>query len=139
MAPPGPDPWPDLGGREPPPLPPPPSFEVATILDGHDTRRHPRELPPPCRPIRVQLASNAWFSADILDISLGGLCLLITDPQDLCVDQPVTLDFAAHRLPDGLLNSGPVQARLRWFVRSGPVTTMGVGFFIPLPELPELL
>jgi hypothetical protein len=32
-----------------------------------------------------------------------------------------------------------VQARLRWFVRSGPVTTMGVGFVIPLQELPELL
>ncbi len=87
----------------------------------------------------MQLASNACFSADILDISLGGLCLLITDHQDLCVDQLLTLDFSAHRRPDGIQYPGPVQARLRWFVRSGPVTTMGVGFVIPLQELPELL
>jgi len=151
MAPAGPDPWADLSGREPPPLPPPPPFEVATILDdphqvtelvkaaGQDIRRHPREQAPPCHPIKVQLASNACFSADILDISLGGLCLLITDHQDLCVDQLLTLDFAAHRLPEVIQPRGPVQARLRWFVRSGLVTTMGVGFVIPLPELPALL
>ena len=151
MAPAGPDPRPDLSGREPPPLPPPPPFEVGTVLGGHqqrtepaeaagqDTRRHPREHASPCHPIKVQLASNACFSADILDISLGGLCLLITDHQDLCVDQLLTLDFSAHRRPDGIQYPGPVQARLRWFVRSGPVTTMGVGFVIPLQELPELL
>jgi hypothetical protein len=64
---------------------------------------------------------------------------LITDHQELCVDQLFTLDFAAHRLPEAFEQRGPVQARLRWYVRSGPVTTMGVGFYAALPELPELL
>ena len=129
----------------------PPPFEVATILGGLDqptepaeaaaleSRRHPRELAPPCHPIKVQISPGTCFSADILDISLGGLCLLITDHQELSVDQLFTLDFAARRLPEAFEQRGPVQARLRWYVRSGPVTTMGVGFVVPLPELPELL
>jgi hypothetical protein len=156
MAPTDPDPRVGFSGQEPPPLPPPPPFEVATILDDHavtraceedqqGTRRHPRELAPPCRPILVRVVADqtveqatACFSADILDISLGGLCLLITDHQDLCVGQLLALDFGDHRLPEAMQHHGPVQARLRWFVRSGPVTTMGVGFVVPLPELPEL-
>jgi hypothetical protein len=151
MAPAGSDPRTGFSGQEPPPLPPPPPFEVATILDGsvqptdptaetgRDGRRHPREQAPPCRPITVRLASAECFSADILDISLGGLCLLIPQNEDLRVGQPLTLDFSAHRLPESMRSRGVVQALLRWYVRSGPVTTMGVGFAVPLPELPELL
>jgi len=85
------------------------------------------------------LPAAGCFSADILDISLGGVCLLITQNQELRIGQPVTLDFSAHRLPEVLQSRGLVEARLRWYVCSGPVTTMGVGFAVPLKELPELL
>jgi len=145
------DPWADLSNRQPPPLPPPPPFEVATFLDGSrqvsdprampglNSRRHPREQAPPCRPIKVRHSLTVGFTADILDISLGGLCLLITDGQELNVGQALELDFGGHRMPEPMQHRGPVQARLRWYVRSGPVTTLGVGFDSPLPELPELL
>jgi hypothetical protein len=114
---------------------------VATSLAGgeRDIRRHRREQAPPCRPLKVMLPAAGCFSADILDISLGGVCLLITQNQELRIGQPVTLDFSAHRLPEVLQSRGLVEARLRWYVRSGPVTTMGVGFAVPLKELPELL
>ena len=145
MAPAGSDPGLTSGGPDwapqPPPLPPPPSFEVATSVAGgeRDILRHPREQAPPCRPLKVMLPGAGCFSADILDISLGGVCLLITQNQELRIGQPVTLDFSAHRLPEVLQSRGLVEARLRWYVRSGPVTTMGVGFDAALPELPELL
>lgn len=53
--------------------------------DQRRTYRHPVEV---CRPIGLQLLNDAlepvtaWLLADILDISLGGLCLLITDSTD---------------------------------------------------------
>lgn len=112
-------------------------------------RRHPRQAAPPCRPVTVRVdpdglaaagvPSGRWFYADILDISSGGLCLLITDTQDLEVGLPVAVDFKSHRLPAAFAGETQVTATLRWFVRSGPVTTMGLGFLEPLPALPELL
>ncbi len=102
-------------------------------------RRFPRQEASLCRPLKVLLPAAGCFSADILDISLGGVCLLITHSQELRIGQAVTLDFSAHRLPEVLQSRSLVEARLRWFVRSGSVTTMGVGFAAPLPELPELL
>jgi hypothetical protein len=102
-------------------------------------RRFPRQQPPLCRPLKALLPAAGCFSADILDISLGGVCLLITHNQELRIGQAVTIDFCAHRLPEVLQCRGLVQARLRWYVRSRSVTTMGVGFDAPLPEMPELL
>ncbi|QVL52912.1 MAG: PilZ domain-containing protein [Cyanobium sp. M30B3] len=155
MAPAGSDPGAGPGGPDTPaqlpPLPPPPPFEAASILaapdqrsahaagSGQDGRRHPREQAPLCRPLTVLLPSAGCCTADILDISLGGLCLLITHNQELRIGQAVTVDFSAHRLPAAMQSGGLVEARLRWYVRSGPVTTMGVGFDVPLPALPELL
>ncbi len=133
-------------------------FEASTILGPLEElgdpqvdqqlrkRRFPRLLAPPCRPVTARLepdlpdaSPSAWFCADILDIGLGGLCLLITDTQDMRVGQQLTLDFNAHRLPQGLQGHRFLPATLRWFVRSGHVTTMGLGFETPLPEIPELL
>lgn len=94
---------------------------------------------PPCQPLRVLLPTAGCISADILDISLGGVCLLITENQELRIGQDLSLDFSSHRLPRALQSQSLIQARLRWYVRSGPVTTMGVGFAVPLPELPELV
>jgi hypothetical protein len=115
----------------------PPSDPAAGT--GQDVRRFPRQEASLCRPLKVLLPAAGCFSADILDISLGGVCLLITHSQELRIGQAVTLDFSAHRLPEVLQSRSLVEARLRWFVRSGSVTTMGVGFAAPLPELPELL
>jgi hypothetical protein len=83
--------------------------------------------------------ASQWFSADILDISLGGVCVLITGTPDMQLGQRVTLDFKAHRLPESLQPQTLIAARLRWFVRSGLVSTLGISFDMPLPELPELL
>jgi hypothetical protein len=128
-------------------------FEVGTILeplvdevdaDGFGCKRqHPRLVAPPCRPVTLRIEGPAqpsrWFYADILDISYGGLCVLITDSQDLEVGEMLTVDFKAHRLPASFGSETRIPATLRWFVRSGHVTTMGVGFGQPLSELPELL
>lgn len=143
-------PW-FLPAPEPPPLPPPPPFGAASILtasdppsdpaagNSQDVRRFPRQHPPLCRPLKALLPAAGCFCADILDISLGGVCLLITHNQELRIGLAMTLDFSAHRLPEVLQSRGMVQARLRWYVRSRTVTTMGVGFDAPLQELPGLL
>ena len=126
-------------------------FEAETILTGDDyleilapedgQRRFERFVAPPCRPVPIQLLSpdgeprTEWFYADILDISRGGLCLLITENHDLQVDQKLLVDFKVHRANDLHRVAGVV----RWFVRSGIFATMGVGFSKPLPLLPQLL
>lgn len=130
----------DLGGNE-----------AETILTGDEhleilgpddcQRRHERLVAPPCPPVLIQLPSpggearTEWFYADILDISLGGLCLLITGNHDLQVGQTLLVDFNVHRTTDLHRVAGFV----RWFVRSGTFNTMGVGFSEPLPQLPQLL
>ena len=126
-------------------------LEAETILTGDEyleilgpddgQRRFERLVAPPCRPVPIQLISpdgeprTEWFYADILDISLGGLCLLITENHDLQVGQRLLVDFKVHRATDLHRVAGLV----RWFVRSGTVTTMGVGFSEALPLLPQLL
>ena len=130
-------------------------FEAETILTGDEyleilgsddgERRFERLVAPPCRPVPIQLLSpdgeprTEWFYADILDISRGGLCLLITGNHDLQVGQELLVDFNVHRTAD----LHQVAGLVRWFVRSGTVTTMvttmGVGFSEPLPQLPQLM
>ena len=131
-------------------------FEAGTILeplvdvvdevdaDGFGCKRqYPRLVAPPCRPVTVRTEGpgepSRWFYADILDISHGGLCVLITDSHDLEVGEVLTVDFKAHRLPASFGSDTRIPATLRWFVRCGHVTTMGVGFLEPVSELPELL
>lgn len=129
----------------------PGGFEAETILTGDEyleilgpgdcQRRYERLVAPPCPPVLIQLPSPGgeapieWFYADILDISLGGLCLLITEKHDLQVGQTLLVDFKVHLATDLHRVAGFV----RWFVRSGTFTTMGVGFSKPLPQLPQLL
>ena len=116
--------------------------EYPEILGPDDGQRcFERFLALPCPPLLIQLPSpgcearTQWFYADILDISLGGLCLLITENHDLQVGQRLLVDFKVHRATD----LHRVAAMVRWFVRSGTVTTMGVGFSEALPLLPQLL
>ena len=115
--------------------------EYLEILGPDDSqRRSERLVAPPCRSVPIQLLSpdgeprTEWFYADILDISIGGLCLLITDNHGLQVDQRLLVDFKLHIAPELHRVAGFV----RWFVHSGIVTTMGVGFSEPLPQLPQL-
>ena len=126
-------------------------FEAEAILTGDEyleilapedgLRRFERLVAPPCRPVPIQLLSpdgeprTEWFYADILDISLGGLCLLITENHELQVGQRLLVDFKVHRAND----LDRAEGMVRWFVRSGTVTTMGLGFSEALPQLPQLL
>ena len=126
-------------------------FEAETILTGDEyleipgsddgERRFERLVAPPCRPVPIQLLSpdgeprTEWFYADILDISLGGLCLLITENHELQVGQRLLVDFKVHQAND----LDRAEGMVRWFVRSGTVTTMGLGFSEALPQLPQLL
>ncbi len=111
--------------------------------DGHDQRRsyrHPVEV---CRPIGLQLlndgleAVTVWLLADILDVSLGGLCLLITENTNhpFAPGHRVRLNVTAH--PS--FGESELLGQLRWFVRSDFVVTMGIGFDQQLSTLPELL
>lgn len=118
------------------------SSEDLAILGPDDSqRRHERLVAPPCRPVPIQLLlrdgtpGTEWFYADILDISQGGLCLLITENHALEVGHNLLVDFKVHRAT--ALHRVP--ALVRWFVRSGSVTTMGVGFLEPLQQIPQLL
>ncbi|MCP9815476.1 PilZ domain-containing protein [Synechococcus sp. GreenBA-s] len=108
--------------------------------DQRRTYRHPVEV---CRPIGLQLLNEAlepvtaWLLADILDVSLGGLCLLITETTDhpFAPRYRVRLNVTAH--PS--FGVSEVMGELRWFVKSDYVVTMGIGFDQQLSELPDLL
>ncbi|MCP9791192.1 PilZ domain-containing protein [Vulcanococcus limneticus] len=108
--------------------------------DQRRTYRHPVEV---CRPIGLQLLNDAlepvtaWLLADILDISLGGLCLLITDSTDhhFAPRHRVRVNVTAH--PS--FGVSDLLGELRWFVKSDYVVTMGIGFNQQLAELPDLL
>ena len=129
----------------------PERFEAETILAGDEyleilgpddgQRRYERLVALPCPPVLIQLPSpgaearTQWFYADILDISLGGLCLFITGNHDLQVGQALLVDFHVHRTAD----LHQVAGFVRWFVRSSTFITMGIGFSEPLPQLPQLL
>ncbi len=114
---------------------------LETLSPDDGQRRHERLVALPCPPVLIQLPSPGgearaeWFYADILDISLGGLCLLITGNHDLQVGQALVVDFNVHRTAD----LHQVEGFVRWFVSSGTFTTMGMGFSEPLPQLPQLL
>ena len=124
-------------------------LEVATALGRPDSpalrsrREHQRNSVVACRPIGLQLidpagpAASPWFQADILDVSLGGLCLLLMEdvPLELAPSMRLCLDVRPH--PSFGTDVLPVE--LRWFVRSGLIVSLGVGFLEPLQELPELL
>ena len=117
------------------------SEDLETLGPEDSQRRHERLVAPPCRPLPIQLLQQDgtpgtdWFYADILDISLGGLCLLITENHAMEVGHTLLVDFKVHHATD--LHRVP--GLVRWFVRSGSVTTLGVGFLEPLQQIPQLL
>lgn len=116
---------------------------VALFAEEGGRRNHLRNPVEACRPIALQMLdeqgapASAWYLADILDVSVGGFCLLITEDQPMPLTQlmRVRLDVRPH--PS--FGTPVMGAELRWFVRSGFVVTLGVGFDQPLPKLPALL
>lgn len=92
------------------------------------------------RPIAARLLDangqpqGRWFLADILDISRGGLCLLVSGPIQLPADQRLQLDVRCH--PDfGRLR---LESLARWCRSSVGFSTLGLAFSEVLPRVPRL-
>ena len=94
------------------------------------------------RPIRLQLLSadhqpiSDWIPADILDVSTGGLCLLLAEDASLPLEalMPLRLDVSSHRS----FGVDQMLAQLRWIKRSDFVMTIGLVFETALESVPEL-
>ena len=117
-------------------LAPPPEGEWL----GQEHRRLERYPVQASRPIAARLLDaegqpqGRWFLTDILDISRGGLCLLVSGPMQLASEQWVQLDVRCH--PDfGRLR---VEAQVRWCRSAIAFTTLGLAFPEVLPRVPRL-
>lgn len=84
-------------------------------------------------------AASPWLVADILDVSRGGVCLLLVERKEnpFRPHFRVRLNVSMH--PDFGLPE--LAGSLRWFVRAEHehVVTLGVQFDAEMPRLPELL
>lgn len=80
---------------------------------------------------------SGWSAADIIDISLGGVCLLVLQSFPLPQGDAPRLRLNLRSQPGFGIDS--LDGRIRWFVQSGLVLTLGVGFEKPLEQLPSLL
>ena len=92
-------------------------------------------------------ASAAWFPADVLDISTGGLCVLIDHHllPDSCIARglgsgmPLKVDFQGHAVIESRQSPDLVEGHVRWIApdNSG-LWSLGLAFNTPLKQLPEL-
>lgn len=121
-------------------------FDAATALELQSQRvrrLHARSPVEACRPIGVQLINDdgspacPWTLADILDISNGGFCLLITEHPDLPIKTLMRLRLDVRPHPG--FGVDVLHGELRWFVNSGFVLSFGVGLDAPLADIPPLL
>lgn len=107
---------------------------------GREQRRLARYPVQASRPIALRLLDRQgdprglWHLADILDISRGGLCLMVDTLQDLPIGQGLQLDVRAH--PDFRLLR--LESQVRWCHSAHGFTTLGVAFLPPLDHLPRL-
>ena len=107
---------------------------------GHEQRRLERFPVQASRPIALRLLDEHleiqgnWVLADILDISLGGLCLMLSGSLKLQAGQTVQLDLHAH--PD--FGDVRLNGQVRWCRSAAGFTTVGVAFPTPLTRLPRL-
>lgn len=106
-------------------------------------RRFQRMSVEATRSLSLQLLSADWepcsalCSADILDISLGGVCLLVLQDFPLPQGEAPRLRLNLSAQPGFGIDC--LDGQIRWFVQSGLVLTLGVGFEKPLEQLPSLL
>ena len=119
-------------------------FAAPTSLESQRVRRlHVRAPVEACRPIGVQLINedgspaSGWTLADILDISHGGFCLLITEHPELPITTLMRLRLDVRSHPG--FGVDLLHGELRWFVNSGFVLSFGVGLDAPLTAIPPLL
>lgn len=118
-----------------------PRKEDASGGEDQGNRRYFRHPVQACRPVFVQLLNADgqpgcdWVTADILDISLGGICLLVSDDID-----PESFPYAHLDLrpQPGFVDPHP-PVELRWFVKSQFVVTLGLRFPTELYSLPRLV
>ncbi|MFM7313924.1 MAG: PilZ domain-containing protein [Cyanobium sp.] len=108
------------------------------------TRRlHARAMVAAARPLAMQPLDpdsqtlQSWTLVDILNISLGGLCLLVPHDggQIFHPSRLVRLDVRCH--PD--FGVATLMGQIRWSLASDFVMTLGIGFESPLEVFPELL
>jgi hypothetical protein len=107
---------------------------------GQEHRRLERYPVQASRPIALRLLDASgepqgrWFLADILDISRGGLCLMVSGPMQLPAEQRLQMDVRCH--PDfGQLR---LESVVRWCRSSMAFTTLGLAFRELLPRVPRL-
>jgi hypothetical protein len=92
------------------------------------------------RTIRLRLidqkgdAGSPWHVADILNISHGGLCLMVGTLEPVTRGQALELDLRSH--PD--FGRQTLISEVRWHHGFGPFTTLGIAFLTPLQHLPRL-
>ena len=110
-----------------------------------ERRSFERLSAPAARPVRLHFQASPlapspepehW--ADLIDLSLGGACLVVEDLAGLELNQTLLLDFSIHQPAPASPVASPIQAQLRWLSRSGPIITLGVEFSPPLAQLPVL-
>jgi hypothetical protein len=120
----------------PPPPPPPPSRDLGR------RRRFLRRPVGGGNAISVQRlsgradATTTTYPADILDVSLGGLCLLLGTAEVFRVGDRLLLDLSSHPA----FGVARMRGSIRWLQASGlsGVAVAGVAFDIPLTNLPNL-
>jgi len=107
---------------------------------GPEQRRQQRFAVQASRPVGLRLLDGcgqpqgAWSLADILDISRGGLCLMLCGAPQLHSGQALELDLHVH--PD--FPRSRLRAELRWCRSIAGFTTLGVAWAEPLGRLPRL-
>ncbi len=108
------------------------------------SRRHePRMAVGSVLPVQLRFLSTgqppgAWMTADILDISHGGMALLVPCLETTLVGEPLLLDLSQHPGFDAVR----LPAVLRWSCPAGDLGVLqliGVQFDQPLPRVPPLV
>ena len=78
--------------------------------------------------------AGSWVLADILDISLGGLCLLINGSLELQPGQMLELDLRSHPGFPWVR----VTVQTRWWINADSFSTLGLSFERQLTTIPRL-
>jgi len=107
---------------------------------GHEHRRMQRFPVQASRPIALreldaeQNPVGRWLLVDILDISKGGMCLMVSGSHRFGQGQKLLLDVRAH--PGfGVLR---LEVEVRWSRSSLSFTTLGVSYLEHRQEVPRL-
>ncbi len=92
------------------------------------------------RPIALRIlpvheqSPSPWFLADILDVSRGGLCLLISGSHELLSSQLLELDLSSHHAFPWMRTT----CEVRWWVGTRDFSTLGLAFAAELQQIPSL-